>query len=128
MIDLVIDFDSLDDKYRLFATLKGLKGKQNIKIQKHRNKRSNKQNKYYWGIVIAYISNETGFTDKEVHELLKFKFLQTSKVSKQGSVETFIQSTTELDTLEAEEYLDKIRIWALNFLNLPIPLPNEVVL
>ena len=128
MIDLVIDFDSLDDKYRLFATLKGLKGKQNIKIQKHRNKRSNKQNKYYWGIVIAYISNETGFTDKEVHELLKFKFLQTSKVSKQGSVETFIQSTTELDTLEAEEYLDKIRIWALNFLNLPIPLPNEVIL
>ena len=128
MIDLVIDFDSLDDKYKLFATLKGLKGKQNIKIQKHRNKRSNQQNKYDWGVVIAYISNETGFTDEEVHELLKFKFLQTSKVSKQGSMETFIQSTTELDTLEAEEYLDKIRIWALNFLNLPIPLPNEVVL
>jgi len=128
MIDLVIDFDSLDDKSKLFATLKGLKGKQNIKIQKHRNKRSDKQNKYYWGVVIAYISNETGFTDEEVHELLKFKFLQTSKVSRQGSMETFIQSTTELDTLEAEEYLYKIRIWALNFLNLQIPLPNEVVL
>jgi len=37
-------------------------------------------------------------------------------------------STTELDTMQFEDYLEKIRTWAKKFLNYRIPYPNEVPL
>ena len=38
--------------------------------------RSNQQSRYYWGIVVQILSEHTGFTKDEVHELLKRKFLK----------------------------------------------------
>lgn len=37
-------------------------------------------------------------------------------------------STTELDTMQFEDYLERIRTWAQKFLKYRIPYPNEVPL
>lgn len=42
-----------------------------------------------------------------------------------GEVVKLPMSTTELSTIEFEEYLDRIRIFADEFLNIIIDLPNE---
>ena len=82
--------------------------------------RSLNENDYYWGVVIEEISDFTGFSPQEVHELLKWKFLRIVK----GKLES-CRSTTNLSVGEFEDYLSQIRQWASEELNCFIPLPNE---
>ena len=77
--------------------------------------RSNPQNKYYFGVVVDMISEETGNEPEETHELLKLKFLKPMGKA----------NTTQLSTQEFKIYLEKIQIWAIQTLNLNIPDPNE---
>ena len=77
--------------------------------------RSNPQNKYYFGVIVDMISQETGNEPEETHELLKLKFLKTM-----GK-----QNTTQLDTREFNLYIEKIQRWASITLNMVIPDPNE---
>jgi hypothetical protein len=44
-----------------------------------------------------------------------------------GEVIKLSKSTTELSTIEWEEYMDQIRTFATEFLNITIPLPNETL-
>lgn len=93
--------------------------------------RSNPQNKYYWSVCIGIISEHTGFTPEETHEILKYKFLKDGKLIKHrnGNIYTefFTKSTAQLDTKEFEEYLSQIRIWASSDLGAYIPSPNEAL-
>jgi hypothetical protein len=127
MIDLVINFDKEEDKRKLFSILKNLKGSHAVGIKKDKSKRSGNQNRYYWGVVLAYLSEETGFTKEEAHQLMQRMFLRYDKSVHDGPAETFVRSTTSLNTLEMEEYLENIRIFALSELATYIPLPNEIV-
>jgi len=127
MIDLVINFDKEEDKKKLFSILKNLKGSHAVGIKKDKSKRSGNQNRYYWGVVLAYLSEETGFTKEEAHQLMQRMFLRYDKSVFDGAAETFVRSTTSLNTLEMEEYLENIRIFALSELGTYIPLPNEIV-
>lgn len=95
-----------------------------------KKERSNPQNRYYWGVIVEILSEHTGFTKDEMHEVLKHKFLRKSLwvVKKGGLMELSVisYSTTELTTSEMEDYLSQIRIWASEDLGLVLPLPNEV--
>jgi len=82
--------------------------------------RSIPENKYYWSIVVGAISDATGHTPQETHEILKFKFLRAVT----GKFE-FIRSTTDLSTVEFEKYLSEIRVFAAQELNCYIPEPNS---
>lgn len=84
-------------------------------------KRSDKQNRYLWGVVYKLISDHTGFEVEEVHELMKFRFLRTQI----GRFETTL-STAKLSTIEFNEYLDKINRFAIEECGFSIPLPNTV--
>jgi len=86
-----------------------------------RKTRSTAQNSYYWGILVKYISEETGYSEDETHAKLAYKFLLQN-----DSGTPFVKSTTKLTTTEFEEYNEKIRQWASSFLSLSLPLPNEV--
>jgi hypothetical protein len=127
MIDLLINFDEQNDKAKLFNILRNLKGNHAVAIKKDRSKRSGNQNRYYWGVVLAYLSEETGFTKEEAHQLMQRMFLRYDKQMPDGTTETFVKSTTKLNTMEMEEYLENIRIFALSDLGTYIPLPNEIV-
>ena len=89
-------------------------------IRKPRTKRSDVQNSYYWGVVIELLSKELGYDKDELHEILKYKFLQSNAMGM-----PYVKSTTKLSTGEFEEYLSKIKRWAAEFLHIVIPDPNE---
>lgn len=92
-----------------------------IEIQKSKRVRSLNQNKYYWGVVIKIISDHTGYTSDETHQVLASMFL--SYIS---NGRTFVKSTTKLNTFDFEQYLDKCRKWANDEMSAYIPMPNEI--
>jgi hypothetical protein len=125
MIDLLINFDNEEDKRKLFGIIKHLKGNHSVGIRKYRAKRSSPQNRYYWGVVLAYLAEETGYTKDEVHQLMQRRFLRYTKDVFDGS-EEFVKSTTSLNTIEMQEYIDQISIFAISELGVYIPQPNEI--
>jgi len=91
--------------------------------------RSLPENKYYWGVVIEILSQETGYTKEDMHEVLRRMFLKEishikGKSDKIIEVE-FSRSTASLKVWEFEEYLENIRTWASSDLGVIIPSPNE---
>ena len=96
-------------------------GEYKLSLKRSTKARSNQQNRYYWGVIIKMISEETGMFPDETHDALKWKFLRKSA----GRFET-VHSTTRLSTNEFSEYIDKVIAFASTDLNMRIPLPNEV--
>jgi len=92
-----------------------------VVIRLPRKDRSNPQNRYMWGVVYELLSETTGYTPSEIHDSMRMLFLQDNL----RKIPT-LRSTTELTTVEMENYLEQIRQWAAQELNCNIPLPNEV--
>lgn len=94
-----------------------------------KKERSNNQNRYYFGVIVDILSDHTGFTRDEVHEILKSKFLRRTMwiPKKTGIMEMSVisYSTTELTTVQFEKYLSEIREWASLELGINLPEPNE---
>lgn len=94
----------------------------------HKN-RSNSQNRYYWAVVVKELRDHTGYTEDEIHEILKYKFLSypLDLLVKENDKETIYvaKSTTSLTTSEMENYLSRIREWASVNLHCFISSPNE---
>ena len=93
-----------------------------VTIDKKRKKRSRRENNYYWAVPVAIVAEFTGFTSEEAHESLKWLFL---KKKNEVGIET-CRSTTELSTVEFEEYCSKIRQYFAETFQLDIPEPNEI--
>jgi len=94
-------------------------------------KRSDQQNKYYWGgilpILLAEI-NEQGnnMNTDELHELLKDKFCPKREIhNADGEVINAPGSTAVLTTTEMCEYVEEVRKWAAEFWGCNIPDANE---
>lgn len=100
-----------------------------VSVEKLRHPRSNNQNRYYWGVVVAEIAQHTGHDPEQIHELLKMKFSPKWFFYSPREVDNVgvPTSTTRLDTIACVEYTEKCRIWANEFLGLQIPLPGEVI-
>jgi len=95
--------------------------------------RTDRQNRYYWGVVIDMIcyqiSGNTSSAEKEeVHRSLARHFLVEDHVNLVGGVNisSAPPSTTSLSTVEFTEYIESVRKWAAEFLYLNIPDPNQV--
>ena len=110
------------DKDLLKSIIASFEGKEiDVIIRKHRKDRSNNQNRYMWGCCYQLISEITGYTKDEVHDAMRLLFL----LDKTRKIHT-LKSTTELSTIDMEEYLENIRRWAAENLSCFIPLPNDV--
>jgi len=96
-----------------------------VTVEKHRSSRSSNQNRYYWGVVIQIISDETGYSRDEMHEILRSKFLREEAEIGNDKI-GYSRSTTSLKTNEFEDYMSQIRQWSSVELNCYIPEPNEV--
>ncbi len=127
MLDLIVDFNSPEDKQRLYRLLGELKKvRQSIVIKQVREKRSGNQSRYYQGCIVAPLAAYLGYTQDEMHEILKDKFNPVFKSNRiTGEIYTIGGSTKELNTLEMETYNEAIRVWALTELDFLIKLPNE---
>lgn len=103
----------MDNKDRFRVYLSTFENKRIELVLRERNTgRSDEANRYYWGIVIEMISEHTGHTPDETHEILKEKF--------------HVESTAKLKTGEFQEYVTKIVRFAASELNLAIPDPGQV--
>lgn len=79
-----------------------------LEIIEKKSKRSDQQNRYYWGAYLPILSSETGHTKDELHELFKAKFL-TKKISEVMSQKVRItKSTTELSKGEFSDFIANI--------------------
>jgi len=124
---LVIDFSKDRDKLKLFETLKMLKKQVYVvTIEKKKEKRSLNANAYYW-VLMSILEKETGQDQDSLHDYFKTKFLPKRKVVfKQTGEENEVQgSTAELDSFNFFEYVDKVRAFAIQELDIYLPNPNE---
>lgn len=97
-----------------------------VTYQAVRITRSLLQNRYYWGVVIAMLAKEIGYTPEVMHEYMKETFLSPSYLGMpDGEGIKFYPSTKTLSRKEFDDYIQRIRIWADDFLSLDIPLPNH---
>lgn len=110
-------------------------------FKRKRKRRSTAQNSYYWGCVIPAIVHamidlgndalQIGNTEhgELVHEFLKNKLLDNGEeiMGIEGLIFKLPPSTKKCTTVEFDEYMDKVRRWAAENLNISIPEPNEQV-
>lgn len=94
-------------------------------IRKPKKIRSERQNRYYWGVVLKLISETTGESSEDLHNHFSYKWLSTN--GKSGKLISK-KSTTTLSTIEFAEYIDKIIIWGERFLNITFPEPESIEL
>jgi hypothetical protein len=111
-----------------------LRGRQDcpveITIERKHATRSGAQNRMYWGFYVHLISEHTGYTPDEVHDLLKTKFLpkKLAVADQHGEVtDEFVVggSTAKLNKIEFGEYLERIQIWATETLGVVVPDPPQ---
>lgn len=96
-----------------------------ITVTKKKKKRSVRQNSYYW-LLVTMISDHTGFTKEEVHAILKQRFLKVERVNEvTGAIYEYVRSTTELSTVEYEDYLEDVRRFASEEFGIYLPEPQE---
>lgn len=73
-----------------------------------RPKRTEQQNKYYWGVYLPMISQETGNDIDDLHTLFKGKFLSKEVVQVLGEKIRRTKSTTGLSTGQFSDYIRRI--------------------
>lgn len=112
---------NLLDRPRFDEWVKSLNGMYELIVRKPKKPRSTQENNYYWGVIIKIVSDATGAWPDDVHHEFKKQFLRVG-----GSIFPVLKSTTELSTVEAEEFYSKCRMFAAQELGCYIPLPNEI--
>jgi hypothetical protein len=123
----ILDFPK--HKRLLVSNINTLNGKFWVEIRRCKKQRSLNQNAYMWGVVYPAVRKGLeeawgeSLTDEEVHEWLKGRFNSQPVVNKKtGEVKGRRPvSTTELDTGEFAEYLDKIIRFAGEQLGVDVP-------
>lgn len=100
-----------------------------VTIEKKHATRSVQANRYWWGVCVALVSDHTGYTPEEVHDLAKHMFLPKALAvtGRNGELlgEFVVGGTTSsLNKLEFGDFIAKFRMWALEKLGVEIPEPD----
>lgn len=114
----------LEDREGFQALIQKLNGRHiQITLEKLRVKRSNPQNRWYWGCIVALLAEHCGYEAEEMHEALKARFLRDRADEEVGGLPK-IRSSANLDTAAFSEYCEKcVRLAAE--MGIVIPLPDE---
>jgi hypothetical protein len=100
-----------------------------VTVKRLRATRSQQQNRYYWSVVVQLLADHTGYTPDEIHDVLKMRFIPKRLAVADGNGvihDEFVLggSTREMTTLEFGEYLESVRQWAAETLDVVIPDPD----
>lgn len=88
--------------------LKTLNGLVKIEVKPHKKIRSLNQNAYYHGVVLQIISEDTGHTPEELHDVFRKMFLSHTTKKVFGLTLDHLATTTDLTTVEFMNYIDRI--------------------
>lgn len=111
-----------------------------VRIEPEEKKRTLRQNKYLWGVVYkSIVDNDPGFfcndavdslrktarlsTAEVVHEFCKARFLPSADLP--GLQITVAPSTAKLPRKEFQDYVEAIRRWAADELQVFVPDPYQ---
>jgi hypothetical protein len=111
----------------LLQTLRN--GPYELSLTRLRAIRSQQANRYWWGVVVHLFSDHTGYTPEEIHEWAKAKFIpkRLALLNGNGDVEdeyVIGGSTRKLTTVEFAEFVDEVRKFGNERLDLHIPDPD----
>ena len=103
-----------DDIVKHRAWLAKVEGRRVIEsIKREQTGRTMSQNRYYWGVVLAVLSEWSGHESEELHEHLTDKFLaRDQKTLPSGEVMTPARRTSTLTIEEFSAYVDRVVRWA----------------
>lgn len=115
---------------RFYEFLKNLAGEFEMTISKKGRQRTDKQNRWYWGVAVRLISEYTGIDPLKVHEILKQDcgFIERVTFSKKNGQEyatKIFASTKTLLTTEFNQYKERVQQWAIENCGVIIPDPSE---
>lgn len=119
----------LRHRERFLSGVRALRGEVEIVARRKRATRSDQQNRYWWGCCVELVSEHTGYTPDEVHELAKQMFLPKKLAVTDGNGEIkgeFVigGTTTRLNKVEFGEFVELFRRWAATELGVVIPDPE----
>ena len=108
----------LDNPQRFREFLSGMRGKRfDLVLREKTTEVSEEARGYYKKVVCGLISEHTGDTPNEVHEILK----------KQVLFPQFHRTTTKgMTSAEYREYLNAVLIYSAQTIGVPIPEPEKV--
>ncbi len=101
---------TLDDSEGLKQYLYNLEGYVSLEIKIAKQVRSPQQNAYY-RVIVRLLGKELGYTEQEMHEVLKHKY--------------DIDSTKHLTVEEFGEYIDQLVRWAVTEMGIVLPDPTK---
>lgn len=94
-----------------------------LTVKEQRNRRSDRANRYYFGVVIKLVAEHCGYEPDEMHEALAFRFLRIEDDPVTSSPRR--QRTPKTSTKEFAEYVDQCIRFAAE-LGVYVPQPHEV--
>jgi hypothetical protein len=130
--DAIIDLDDAGQKAMLLGSIRNLSGRHRVSVVKYRARRSDAQNRLYWGQVVSTFADflrgqGEQYTDEQAHEILRAKFLRVSCINKDTG-EVFgerTRSTTELTTAEFSKYIEDCVAWLADMFHVQVSLPGD---
>lgn len=113
------DLDRMPDEERFYLIIERAKDRRTI---------SDPMRRYYYGVVLHYIAEETGHSADLIHQEMKEKILG-STVDRFGFkiVPSVFSDGSDLDIAAKKRFVEEVRRWAYDFLNLAIPEPESVI-
>lgn len=104
-------------------------GPATVTVERQHATRSTRANAYYWSVVVKAIAEYTGYTPDEAHEILKRQFLPkelaVTKANGKVIAEMVIGgSTAGLDSMEFYDYVERVRAWSFEELDIDMPPPD----
>lgn len=127
-IEYCMDLTSADNKRRLQAGIGPLQGFYDVSIKPRKGLRSQRQNAFYFGVVVAalkaFLNDQGEMVDTdEAHNLMKAKFLRRAIIH-HGTGEFIgqaIRSTAKLDVPEMSKYIQDCIDWQYDMFGIILP-------
>ena len=123
----------LFDLRALYAVFRGAKdGSYKVTVKRNRKPRTTPQNAWLWGAVYPLLLDgllDAGWDDiasvEDVHEFFKQMFTKRKAVNYDtGEIVEFPSSTAIMDTVTFNTYVEQLRSYAREYLNMEIPDPD----
>lgn len=95
-----------------------------VVFERRQKGKSKEQLGYLWGVVYPEISNHTGHSPEELHEIFKVKFLRKKKLWR-GTQIVVVGSTEKLRVGEMAEFISNVILEA-GELGIAIPDPDKL--
>jgi hypothetical protein len=115
----------LDSKALLKAALTHWAGRIRLTIEPELQTRRQRANRYYWGVVLKLMAEESGHTAADLHEIMKLRHNFKLTADPQGEEVKIPKSTATLKILEFSEYLEAVMLDGAEWLGITFPEPTK---